>query len=72
MNEHIRATAFVEQRTPTLARIRINMIAYEQRKSAWNPSQDVIDETGIRDPEAYQRLFESIDQAIFIRSNLVE
>jgi hypothetical protein len=69
-NEHVEMTAFVEQRTSSLSRVRINVVETEQRKSAWNPSQDVIDQEGVRDPKTYQELFEKIDQAIFIKKNL--
>lgn len=70
MNEHVRMTAFVEQRNAAISRVRINLIESEQRKSAWNPAQDVINETGVRDPAVYQTLFEKIDQAVFIKKNL--
>ncbi len=70
MNEHVRMTAFVEQRTPSLARVRVNLVESSQRKSVWNESQDVINESGIRDPVTYQQLFEKIDQAVFIKKNL--
>ncbi len=69
-NEHVEMTTFVEQRTSTLSRVRINIVATEQRKSAWNPSQDVIKQEGVRDPKIYQDLFAKIDQAIFIKKNL--
>ena len=69
-NEHVEMTTFVEQRTSSMSRIRINIIATEQRKSAWNPSQDVIKQEGVRDPKIYQELFEKIDQAVFIKKNL--
>lgn len=69
-NEHTRMTAFIEQRTSSLSRIRINIVESKQRKSYWNPAQDIIDEAGVRDPEVYQKLFEQIDQAIFIKKNL--
>ena len=36
----------------------------------WNETQDVIKETGVRNTETYQQLFENIDQAIFIKKNL--
>jgi hypothetical protein len=70
MNEHTRMTAFVEQRTPSLARVRVNLVESSQRKSVWNETQDVINEVGVRDPETYQQLFEKVDQAIFIKKNL--
>ena len=70
MNKSVEMTAFVEQRTSSIARVRINIISTDQRKSAWNPAQDVIDQEGIRDPKVYQELFEKIDQSIFIRKNL--
>ena len=70
MNEHVRMTAFVEQRTPSLARVRVNLVESSQRKSVWNETQDVINEVGVRDPETYQQLFEKVDQAIFIKKNL--
>ena len=70
MNKSVEMTAFIEQRTSSMARVRINIISTDQRKSAWNPAQDVIDQEGIRDPKVYQELFEKIDQSIFIRKNL--
>jgi len=70
MNEHVMMTAFIEQRTSSMARVRVNLVDAAQRKSAWNPAQDVINETGVRDPKVYQELFVKIDQAIFIRKNL--
>jgi hypothetical protein len=70
MNEHVRMTAFVEQRTSSLARVRVNLVESSQRKSVWNETQDVINEAGVRDPETYQQLFEKVDQAIFIKKNL--
>ena len=70
MNESVEMTAFVEQRSSTMSRVRINIIESEQRKSFWNPSQDVINQQGVRDPKVYQALFEKIDQAIFIKKNL--
>ena len=69
-NEHVEMTAFIEQRTSSISRVRINVIATEQRKSAWNPSQDVINQEGVRDVKVYQEIFEKIDQAIFIKKNL--
>jgi len=69
-NEHIEMTAFIEQRTSTLSKVRVNLIDSSQRKSAWNPAQDVITEKGVRDPETYQKLFDLIGQTIFVRENL--
>lgn len=69
MNEHVRMTAYVEQRNAAVARVRL-MVESTQRKCAWNSSQDVINETGVRDPKVYQTLFEKIDQSIFIKKNL--
>ena len=68
--EHVDMTAFIEQRTSSMSSVRVNIISTEQRKSAWNPSQDVISQEGVRQAEVYQKLFEAIDQAIFIRKNL--
>jgi hypothetical protein len=70
MNEHVKMTAFVEQRTSSVSRIRLNVVESAQRKSVWNPAQDVINESGVRDPKVYQELFEKIDQAVFIKKNL--
>lgn len=70
MNEHIRVTAFIEQRTSLLARVRLNLVESSQRKSVWNLAQDVINEVSVRDPQAYQLLFEKIGQAIFVKKNL--
>jgi len=69
-NEHVEMTAFIEQRTSSISRVRINVVATEQRKSPWNPSQDVINQEGVRDVKVYQEIFEKIDQAIFIKKNL--
>ncbi len=69
-NEHVRMTAFVEQRTSNLARVRVNLVESSQRKSVWNETQDVINQVGVRDPTAYQQLFERVDQAVFIKKNL--
>ena len=69
-NEHIEMTAFVEQRTSTTSKLRVNLIDSSQRKSAWNPAQDVINEKGVRDPTTYQKLFEEIDKTVFIKKNL--
>lgn len=69
-NEHVKMTAFVEQRTASMSRVRVNLVEAVQRKSVWNEAQDVINEKGVRDPEAYQQLFAKIDQAIFIKKNL--
>ncbi len=70
MNEHVRMTAFIEQRTSSVARVRVNLVESSQRKSVWNESQDVINEVGVRDPETYQQLLEKIDKAVFIKKNL--
>jgi hypothetical protein len=69
-NEHVEMTAFVEQRTSSISRVRVNLIDSSQRKSAWNPAQDVINERGVRDPVTYQKLFDLISQTIFVRENL--
>lgn len=69
-NKSVSMTAFVEERSSTRSRIRINIVETEQRKSQWNAFQDVINEDGVRDPKVYQDLFERIDQAIFIKKNL--
>ncbi len=69
-NEHIEMTAFIEQRTSELSRVRVNLVDSSQRKSAWNPAQDVITEKGVRDPVTYQTLFDKIGQTIFVRENL--
>ena len=69
-NKSVAMTAFVEQRTSLISRVRVNIIETDQRKSVWNPAQDVIDQEGVRDPKVYQKLFEKIDQAIFIKKNL--
>ena len=69
-NEHVEMTAFIEQRTSSNSRVRINVVSTEQRKSAWNKSQDVIKQKGVRDAKVYQEFFAKIDQAIFIKKNL--
>lgn len=70
VTEHTRMTAFVEQRTSTAARVRFNLVETQHRQSAWNENQEVVEENAVRDPTAYQKLFEQIDQAVFIKENL--
>jgi hypothetical protein len=58
-------------RTSSLARVRLNLVEYSERVRTWYPGQWVIQkEVGVRDPKAYQRLFEEIGQAIFVKKNL--
>ena len=69
-NETTKMTAVVQQRTPALASIRINLVQTERRKSFWDDGQEVINEEGIRNPEPYQAIFEQVDRTLFIRQNL--
>ena len=66
MNNGGKVTATVSARGENTCRIRLNFVSYAQRKSAWNPAQDVINETPITDPELYRRVFTRIEEALFI------
>lgn len=62
-------SAFIEEFGTKKSRIRITFVNRTQRKSAWNPYQDVIIEKGVQDPDVYKKVFDKIGEAIFIRQN---
>jgi hypothetical protein len=66
MNKGGKVTATISVRNENTARIRLNFVAYQQRKSTWNPSQDVINESPITEPALYQKVFAKIEEALFI------
>jgi hypothetical protein len=66
MNKGGKVTAIIIPLGETHARVRLNFVASSQRKSVWNPSQDVINETPVMDPELYQRVFAKIGETIFV------
>lgn len=66
MNQGGKVTATISARGDSRSRLRLLFVAYSQRKSAWNPAQDVIEENGIAEPEVYRHAFSKISEALFI------
>ncbi|MEE2692465.1 MAG: hypothetical protein VX640_13085 [Pseudomonadota bacterium] len=62
-----RGTAFVEQVTPNLTRVRLNFVTGTQA-SAWYGQSSKQDKP-ILDHVIYQTAFEKIESAIFVRAN---
>lgn len=60
-------SAFIEEFGTNKTKIRLAFVNKRQRKSAWNPYQDVIEESGVQDASVYKKVFDKIGEAIFIR-----
>lgn len=60
-----RATAFVEQMPSGRTRVRLNFVSTKKMSGSygWNTQKD----KPIQEPLAYQRAFEKIDEALFVR-----
>jgi hypothetical protein len=60
-----RATAFIEQMPSGLTRVRLNFVSTKEMSGTWgrNSRQD----EPIQDPVVYQRAFEKVDEALFVR-----
>lgn len=69
VNRQTKMSAFIEQFSDVISKVRINIIQSAQRKSGWNKFQDVINEEGVRDPEVYNKLFNQIGETIFIKES---
>ena len=69
MNEGAEVTGTVEAFSEAKTRVRLMFVNTQQRKSAWNPYQDVIKEVGVQDPNIYNAVFDKIEQAVFIRQS---
>lgn len=59
------ASAFIEQRSPTMTNVRISFVMAKVKSNAYGSSPQ--DEEPIYDPTVYQKAFEQINQAVFIR-----
>jgi hypothetical protein len=58
-------SAYIEDKSPTLSRIRLNFVMGKIKANA--SFGGVTDEDPINDPKTYQEAFEKISQAIFVR-----
>jgi hypothetical protein len=61
-------SAFIEQRTPKLARVRLSFVMGKVSSNAYGAG--VQDEEPILDPVVYQKAFEQINQTLFIRAGM--
>lgn len=61
-------SAFVEQISPKMTRIRLNFVMTKISANGFGGGED---EEPILDPQVYQDAFEKIDQAIFVRQSMV-
>lgn len=60
-----RATAFVEQMPSGLTRVRMNFVSTKEMTGSWGRSMK--QDQPIQDPVVYQRAFEKVDEALFVR-----
>lgn len=61
-------SAFIEQRTPTLSRVRLSFVMGKVKSTIYGSGAQ--DEEPIFDPVVYQKAFEQIDQTLFIRRGM--
>jgi hypothetical protein len=66
--EFRKATGFVETISNKTAKIRLNFVDITKASSAYGMAQRV--DKPIEDPELYRGVFEKIQKAIFVRSNI--
>lgn len=60
-------SAFIEQMTPTVTRVRLNFVMTKVSANGFGGGED---EEPILEPQVYQDAFEKIDQAIFVRQSM--
>ncbi|MFN4176567.1 hypothetical protein [Phenylobacterium sp.] len=60
-----RATAFVEQMPSGMTRVRLNFVSTKTLSGMYG--QNLRQDKPIQDPPVYQRAFEKIDEALFVR-----
>lgn len=60
-----RATAFVEQMPSGLTRVRLNFVSTKQMSGSWG--RQMRQDKPIQEPAVYQRAFEKVDEALFVR-----
>ena len=58
-------SAYIEDKSPTLSRIRLNFVMGKIKGNA--SFGGITDEEPINDPKTYQEAFEKISQAVFVR-----
>lgn len=61
-------TAFIEQRTPTMTRVRLSFVMGKVKSTIYGSGAQ--DEEPIYDPTVYQTAFEQINQTLFIRQGM--
>ncbi|MES2337101.1 MAG: hypothetical protein V4537_03270 [Pseudomonadota bacterium] len=61
-------SAFIEQRTPTMTRVRLSFVMAKVKSSIYGAGAQ--DEEPIYDPTVYQKAFEQINQTMFIRAGM--
>ena len=61
-----RATAFIEQMPSGMTRVRLNFVATKTMSSQYGQGSKA--DTPILDPSVYQRAYEKIDEALFVRT----
>lgn len=61
-------SAFIEQRSPTLTRVRLSFVMAKVNSTLYGSGPQ--DEEPIYDQSVYQTAFEQINQTVFIRSNM--
>lgn len=60
-----RATAFIEQMPSGMTRVRLNFVASKTMSMQWGQAQK--QDTPILEPAVYQRAYEKVDEALFVR-----
>lgn len=63
-----KATGFVETIRTNVARIRLNFVDITKASSSYGMEQGV--DVPVEEPKLYQEVFEKIEKAIFVRSNV--
>lgn len=64
--EDTKATAFVEQMKPNLARVRLNFVS--SRETSGDYGDKTLKDSPVEDPAVYENAFTRIREAIFIRT----
>jgi hypothetical protein len=60
-----RATAFIEQMPSGMTRVRLNFVSTKQMSGSWG--RQMRQDQPIQEPVVYQRAFEKVDEALFVR-----
>lgn len=67
---HTRATAFIEQMSSSMTRVRLNFLNTKSSSSAYGRAS--ANDKPVLDPQTYQTAFNRIDQALFERGALTK